>query len=46
MRLLAAFLTALTLLGLAGAAAAACSHGTATQSTADEERIILPGQTS
>jgi hypothetical protein len=47
MRILAAFLTALTLLGFAGAASADCSWGSSSQSTADgDEKILLPGQTS
>ena len=49
MRLLAAFLTSLTLLGFAGAAAANCPwmNGNSSQSTADtKEQIDLPGRTS
>jgi hypothetical protein len=45
MRILTVLLTALTLVGIGGAAVA-CDYMNKGQQTADEKRILPPGQTS
>jgi hypothetical protein len=46
MKILTVLLTALTLVGFGGAAVAACDYMNQGQQTADDERIVPPGQTS
>jgi hypothetical protein len=46
MKILTVLLTALTLVGFGGAAMAACDYMTKGQQTADEKRILPPGETS